>query len=66
MFGIDVNGLSDADSPETIPNWDSVAHIQLIMALEAEFDVQFDPDEIGELASVGVIRQHIEATGQVQ
>jgi acyl carrier protein len=28
------------------PNWDSLAHITLISALESEFDIMLEPDDI--------------------
>lgn len=61
VFGIDADGLTDDDSPSTLEAWDSVAHIRLVMALEAEFDIEFTPDEIGELVSVGAVRKRIGA-----
>lgn len=61
VFGIEQ--ISDSDSPETIAKWDSVQHIHLIMSLEAEFDIQFDPSEIGELVSVRAIRERINGEG---
>ncbi len=57
VFGI--AEISDSDTPETIAKWDSVQHIHLIMSLEAEFGIQFDPSEIGELVSVRAIRERI-------
>lgn len=65
-FGVDGAELSDSDSPETIPGWDSISHIQLVMAVEAEFEIQFDPGEIGELVSLGLIRDRIRAKSSGQ
>jgi acyl carrier protein len=59
VLGVDGTALADGDSPETIQAWDSVAHMQLVMALEAEFGVEFDPGEIGELVSVGALRARL-------
>jgi acyl carrier protein len=53
--------LREEDSPATIGAWDSLSHITLVLALESEFDVQFDAGEIPELNSVGVIRQRLTA-----
>lgn len=58
-FGVDAAKLGDQDSPRTIEAWDSVNHMHLILALEAEFGVRFDPAEIGELTSVGAIRTRL-------
>ena len=42
-------------SPVTIESWDSVRHIDLMMALEAEYGVRFRPSEIDEARSIGQI-----------
>jgi acyl carrier protein len=39
-------------SPETIDTWDSVHHLNLVLALEQEFDLQFEPEEIDEMKDV--------------
>ena len=48
-------------SPETIANWDSVRHLNLVLAYEQEFDVQFEPEEIDELKSIAHIREVLAA-----
>jgi acyl carrier protein len=63
VFDIDAAALTDDDTYETIPGWDSVNHISLILALEAEFEVQFDPGEIAEMTSFGAIRARVEGAG---
>lgn len=42
-------------SPLTIASWDSVRHIDLIVALESEYGVRFRPAEIDEAKSIGQI-----------
>jgi acyl carrier protein len=41
--------------PHSIPSWDSAGHVNLILALEQEFGVTFDEDEVVELVSVEAI-----------
>lgn len=62
VFGLDPSRIQADDSYETIPEWDSVNHINLILALEAEFGVEFDPGEIAELGSVTAIRARLGGT----
>ncbi len=38
-----------------IPDWDSLAHVRIIVAIENRFRVFFDPDEYTEFTSVGEI-----------
>ena len=40
-----------------IEAWDSFAHINLMLGIEAEFGVEFDSDEIATLLSVGQISE---------
>jgi acyl carrier protein len=47
-------------TPVTVPGWNSLAHVQLILELERAFDVTFDADEIAALASVGAIAAALE------
>ena len=39
-------------SPENVEGWDSVQHLNLILALEQDFSVQFEPEEIDQMSSV--------------
>ena len=61
VFGDGLKDLPDDASPDTIEDWDSANHVNLVLALEAEFDVQFDTDEIGELTSLAAIRRRLPA-----
>lgn len=36
---------------QSIPEWDSVGHMQLIAALETAFDIMFDTDDIIDFSS---------------
>lgn len=57
-------GVSETDaataSPDTVPAWDSIAHLSLVMAIEQEFRVQFSADRIMELSSVEAIGRAID------
>jgi acyl carrier protein len=59
VFGPGISILSHDDSPNTIKGWDSINHLNLILALEAEFGVQFAANEIASLVSVGEIQKRI-------
>ena len=60
VFGPDGLKLTDDDGPGTNPLWDSVAHLNLIMTIEAEFGVAFATAEIPELRSLRKIRARLE------
>ena len=42
-----VEEIKDAQDKEKL--WDSLLHVELIFALEAEFDIFFSPDEIAQI-----------------
>lgn len=47
--------LNDDSSPDNTENWDSLNHMNLILALEQEFKVQFSDEQIFELLNVKLI-----------
>ena len=59
VFGPDARRLGDDDGPGSIEPWDSVGHLNLILAIEAEFGIEFATAEIPELVSVGMIRDRV-------
>lgn len=46
VFGISVNQITDDASPDTIQKWDSLNHMNLVMALEEVFGIKLSADEI--------------------
>lgn len=44
----------------TLQNWDSLGHINLVLALEANYGVVVDEDAVIELTSVSAIREFVE------
>ena len=59
VFGPQVSHLTAEDSPGTIARWDSLNHVVLMLALESEFGVEFDADEMANLVSVGAIQERL-------
>ena len=59
MFGEDAASLSDSDGLATVAAWDSASQLDLIMAIEAEFDVFFDVADMSDLTNVGTIRSKL-------
>ena len=49
VFEIPVEEINNESSPDTIESWDSLKHMQLVVALEEEFEIKFEDDEIVEL-----------------
>jgi acyl carrier protein len=55
VLGVPVDKLNESSSPESVSAWESMKHINLVLALEEEFDVQFDDEQISQLKNVGAI-----------
>lgn len=55
VLGVPPGSLTPASSPDTIESWDSVQHLSLVMALESSLGVQFAPEDIEKMRSVGAI-----------
>ncbi|RDL44211.1 acyl carrier protein [Marinomonas piezotolerans] len=56
-LNIEANQVVDELEYNTISQWDSVAHMVLVAALEKEFDVMLDMDEIIEMSSVKIAKE---------
>lgn len=48
-------------SMDTLPEWDSVAHVNLMMSVEQEFDLMLEVEDFGRLTSVQAIVGHCAA-----
>ena len=55
IFEVPLETVTPQSSPDTIGTWDSMHHLNLVLALEQEFGVQFSPEEIEQLLSVELI-----------
>ncbi|HLG98175.1 MAG TPA: acyl carrier protein [Bryobacteraceae bacterium] len=55
LFQIPVSEIRPESSPDCIEAWDSLQHLNLVLALEQEFTIQFTPEEIEQLLSVDLI-----------
>jgi acyl carrier protein len=52
--------VTPATTPQQFPAWTSMAHLELMLALEKHFDIMFEAEEIGSLASVSAILAAVE------
>ena len=48
---MDVQAIGDDASSETLANWDSLAHMNIILALEGEFGIRFSDRQVFEILS---------------
>ena len=55
VFDIPVEDINHDSSPDNIENWDSIKHMNLVFALEEEFNILFSDNEILEMLSLSNI-----------
>jgi acyl carrier protein len=53
LFNMPVDQVTDDLSPQTVADWDSVQHLNLVLAIEAQLGVRFDPLEIEQMRNIG-------------
>lgn len=63
VFSIPVDSVTSGSSLETIEGWDSVGHLNLVLALEQEFQVRFSPDDIERMMDVQRIVRALDGQG---
>jgi len=61
IFGTDEASLDDDSAARNTPNWDSARHIDLLLAVEVAFGVQFSMAQITRMHSLGDIRAVLDA-----
>ncbi len=52
VFKVEETEIDDKSSPETIGNWDSLRHMNLIAALEERYGIEFNEDDIPEMLNI--------------
>jgi acyl carrier protein len=57
IFGVPVAEITAESSPDTLATWDSIQHLQFVLALEAEFGIELEPEEIEQIRSVGAAEE---------
>ncbi len=62
-LGITVDGIPKDAGYGTIAEWDSLRHLQIMLAIESEFGVQIPANQMLELTSAEKIRQFLNNGG---
>ncbi len=60
IFGIPADKITAESSPETIENWDSMQHLNLVLAIEEKFGVQLDPEDIEAMKNIDAVATLVE------
>ena len=60
VLGVPINEINDSSNSDSLDNWDSLSHINLVLAIEAEFDVALTPEDYMDMLSVKSITMILE------
>ena len=63
VLDVEPETLTEDASPETISTWDSMSHLNLVMALESEFSISLSAEDALEMNSVAAVRRILSARG---
>lgn len=56
VLGVGLDALDDNSSMDTISTWDSVKHLNLVLALEDAFSITFTEEQTMEIISYPLIK----------
>jgi acyl carrier protein len=62
-LAINLSDICDELTYQSIPQWDSVAHMALIAAVEDEYGIMLDTDDIIDMSSVGKAKAILQKYG---
>ncbi len=63
IFDVSPDKITPELAMGDVETWDSFGHVQAILAIEAEFGIQFDPNKIPKLTTVALLTQELKAKG---
>lgn len=59
VFEVPAEQINEHSSADTIENWDSLRHLNLILALEEEFGVTIPDEEVGNMVNFQIVNHVI-------
>lgn len=64
LFGVPAERITADSSPQTLEAWDSIQHLNLVLAVEEKFGLQLSPEEIEQMKSIGETVKLVESKMQ--
>lgn len=56
MLNVDTSTINEDSSMDNVPSWDSLRHMNLVLALEEEFKVTIPDEDAGNITSYKLIK----------
>ena len=63
ILGVPPSEIQESSSPREFAQWDSAAHIEIVLSVEAEYGVRFTPEEMIEVLSVKALEDVLRQKG---
>lgn len=63
VFGVPAGDLPEDASQENVIGWDSLHHLELMLALEMEFGIAISSEAMPALLSLDAIEEHLREQG---
>ena len=63
VLGLPPDMITDDTSPDNTPQWDSMAAMNLVVAIEDEFDVRLSTAEIVSMRNVAIVKKVLTSKG---
>jgi acyl carrier protein len=63
ILGVSRSDIQESSSPREFAQWDSAAHIEIVLSVEAEYGISFTPDEMLEVLSVEALENVLRQKG---
>jgi len=55
VFEVPATDINEDSSTDSIENWDSLRHLNLVLALEEEFGISIPDEEVGNMVNYKII-----------
>ncbi len=59
VFEVPIEQINDESSPDTVESWDSLKQMNLVVALEEEFNINFNDQQIFKMVNFELIKKTI-------
>ena len=63
VFKVDISTINNETSPDSIESWDSLNHLNLVLALEEGFQVTFNEEKTVEILNYELIVETLKELG---
>lgn len=55
IFAVDTSAINENAAPGKIKTWDSLRHMKMVVALEEEFGIELEPEDISQMLNYKLI-----------